>query len=361
MAEWYTIGQFSKKADVSARTLRVYEEMGLIRSHSRGQNGYRYFEEGQLEILERIKSFKSFGFTLKEIRALLIADIGMNSDKLVSFLNGRMVSLNELETEIKEQRQRIQNALNILNGKDQALKENEKLAIMKHFEESIPMITVRDFILFPGSYMAIFVGREFTKAAIKKSQAEYNGKIVVLSQKAFEMNEKPAVGEFFDVGTVSKIIEAKDLPDGTMKLVVHAEERCHVVDVLENAGISLARYSKLEPFSYIIPEESRIEILEQIQNHMIEGEKKLRLLMDLRNVKNGYSFLMRAAEAISVSKHTKNSTYKKTFTPGLFTVDAYSDEDNSAINMDLLRTQEILAETDGSQGAQKLLELLRQN
>jgi DNA-binding transcriptional MerR regulator len=166
MTEWYTIGQFSKMADVSTRTLRVYEDMGLIRSQLRGQNSYRYFQKNQLETLERIKSFKSFGFTLKEIRALLIADIGMNSEKLVTFLKGRLAALIETETIVREQRLRVEAAINILTRNNQQISELDKREVMKNFELATPVITVRDFVLFPGSKMSIFVGRPFSKAAV---------------------------------------------------------------------------------------------------------------------------------------------------------------------------------------------------
>jgi DNA-binding transcriptional MerR regulator len=44
MKNWLTIGQFSKKIGVSSKALRLYEKIGLITSHTRGENGYRYYD-----------------------------------------------------------------------------------------------------------------------------------------------------------------------------------------------------------------------------------------------------------------------------------------------------------------------------
>ena len=53
-----------------------------------------------------------------------------------------------------------------------------------------------------------------------------------MTQKEVQMNDMPAVGDFFDVGTVCQITEIKELEDNNLKIVVLAEERCHLVDVI---------------------------------------------------------------------------------------------------------------------------------
>src|SRR4051812_47554781 len=67
----YSIGQLAKIAKVSNRTLRYYEELGLIAPNSRGENRYRYYDESHLQRLNTIKMLQESGFALKEIVAAL--------------------------------------------------------------------------------------------------------------------------------------------------------------------------------------------------------------------------------------------------------------------------------------------------
>lgn len=67
-----SIGDFSKLAHISTRMLRHYDRIGLLHpSHVGNENGYRYYEQTQLDTLAKIETLKGFGFTLAEIAALL--------------------------------------------------------------------------------------------------------------------------------------------------------------------------------------------------------------------------------------------------------------------------------------------------
>jgi DNA-binding transcriptional MerR regulator/effector-binding domain-containing protein len=68
----FRIGDFSRLARVTIRTLHHYDEAGLlVPTHVDAQTGYRYYLAAQLEVLQRILLLKDLGFTLEEIRALL--------------------------------------------------------------------------------------------------------------------------------------------------------------------------------------------------------------------------------------------------------------------------------------------------
>ena len=71
------IGDFSRLARVTIKTLHHYDEAGLLRpAHVDAQTGYRYYTATQLETLRRILLLKDLGFTLEEIRELLRAELG---------------------------------------------------------------------------------------------------------------------------------------------------------------------------------------------------------------------------------------------------------------------------------------------
>ena len=66
-----SIGEFAKQGGVSARMLRHYDALGLLRPAHVGENGYRLYDEMQLPVLAQIETLKGYGFALAEIGGLL--------------------------------------------------------------------------------------------------------------------------------------------------------------------------------------------------------------------------------------------------------------------------------------------------
>src|SRR5579862_8956297 len=68
----FKIGDFSKLSQVSMKTLRFYDQLGLLKpTHVDDFTGYRYYTADQLPRLNRILAFKDLGFTLEQIGPLL--------------------------------------------------------------------------------------------------------------------------------------------------------------------------------------------------------------------------------------------------------------------------------------------------
>ena len=70
----YTIGQMSQLCHISARRLRYYESMGLLKPALAGENGYRYYLAEQLEQIAAIDRLQGYGLTLAEIGQFLQGD-----------------------------------------------------------------------------------------------------------------------------------------------------------------------------------------------------------------------------------------------------------------------------------------------
>lgn len=67
----YRIGMFAQMNHVTIKTLRFYEEQGLLApAHVDGENGYRYYTMAQMADLHRITALKQAGFTIEDIRRL---------------------------------------------------------------------------------------------------------------------------------------------------------------------------------------------------------------------------------------------------------------------------------------------------
>ncbi len=67
----YTVKQLAKLAGVSARTLHYYDEIGLLKPETVGENGYRYYSRAALLRLQQILFYKELDFNLKDIAGML--------------------------------------------------------------------------------------------------------------------------------------------------------------------------------------------------------------------------------------------------------------------------------------------------
>jgi DNA-binding transcriptional MerR regulator len=72
------IGRVAEHTGLSLRTIRFYEENGLVRPTSRTEGGFRLYSSDDVARLEVIKQMKPLGFTLEEMQELLglLADVG---------------------------------------------------------------------------------------------------------------------------------------------------------------------------------------------------------------------------------------------------------------------------------------------
>ena len=70
----YSIRKLSELAGVSARTLRYYDEIGLLKPSEISEAGYRYYGERELALLQQILFYRERGFDLKQIRKILYQD-----------------------------------------------------------------------------------------------------------------------------------------------------------------------------------------------------------------------------------------------------------------------------------------------
>jgi len=66
-----TIGQASASSGISSKTIRFYEELGLLRPAERFANGYRAYDESNIQTLRFIRRARDLGFSLQEIDKLL--------------------------------------------------------------------------------------------------------------------------------------------------------------------------------------------------------------------------------------------------------------------------------------------------
>ena len=75
----YTIGDAAKAAELPVKTVRYYDEIGLISPESRSEAGYRQYEEPEIRKLIFVRRARTYGFSVDECRELL--DLFENSNR----------------------------------------------------------------------------------------------------------------------------------------------------------------------------------------------------------------------------------------------------------------------------------------
>jgi ATP-dependent Lon protease len=113
---------------------------------------------------------------------------------------------------------------------------------MKFFEKTLrkgetldlPVVPLRDLVVFPGMVVPVFGGRRPTIEAIEEAMAG-NRKVFLLSQRT--VTQDPREEDLYTTGCVGHILQMMKLPDNSVRILVEAQERA-----------SLVTYSKREPF-----------------------------------------------------------------------------------------------------------------
>lgn len=91
-----SIGEFSKICGVSTKTLRYYDEIGLINPDEiNAESGYRYYSIEQLKRMLFINRLKSYNFSLEEIKTMLELEEDQSEDILCSALNHKRKEIQE--------------------------------------------------------------------------------------------------------------------------------------------------------------------------------------------------------------------------------------------------------------------------
>ncbi len=104
--------------------------------------------------------------------------------------------------------------------------------------QSLPLIPLRDVVVYPHMVIPLFVGRQNSIDALEYAMAADKA-IVVVAQKSATVDD-PKVEDLFEVGTSARILQLLKLPDGTVKVLVEGEQRVKIEQVDETEGFFTA-------------------------------------------------------------------------------------------------------------------------
>ena len=96
----------------------------------------------------------------------------------------------------------------------------------------IPVLPLRDVVVYPHMVIPLFVGREKSIACLEAAMDD-NKQVLLVAQKKADTDE-PAEADMFEVGTVATILQLLKLPDGTVKVLVEGQQRAKIHRFIES-------------------------------------------------------------------------------------------------------------------------------
>lgn len=143
--------------------------------------------------------------------------------------------------------------------------------------ETLPVLPVRDIVVFPYMIIPLFVGRDISIKAIDTALSS-NRMILLLTQKDLSI-ENPATTDLYSIGTVGMIMRMLKLPDGRVKILVQGLSKARVKKITQSGAFFTAAIEKIEevkPESLSVEEEAEIRsVKEQLDKAVSYGKTVL--------------------------------------------------------------------------------------
>ncbi len=118
--------------------------------------------------------------------------------------------------------------------------------------DAIPVLPLRDIVVFPHMIVPLFVGREKSIKALEEAMAGEKN-VLLAAQKDAQLDE-PAPDEIHGIGTLSHILQMLRLPDGTVKVLVEGQKRVRLTDYTITEDYFAASYEELDYLAPVSPE-----------------------------------------------------------------------------------------------------------
>jgi len=112
------------------------------------------------------------------------------------------------------------------------------------YEEEIPILSVRNTVLFPGVVIPITVGRQRSIRLVKKAQK--GNKLIGVCAQINANNDDPAWEDIYQVGTIAKIIKMIVLPDGNTTIIIQGKKRFKIKEQVTDDPYFMAKVEYLE-------------------------------------------------------------------------------------------------------------------
>ena len=137
-------------------------------------------------------------------------------------------------------------------------------------KDTIPVLPLRDTVVFPKMIVPLFVGREKSIHALQQVN-EIGGKVVLVTQKQASI-EDPKANDIYTIGTLGNILQMLKLPDGTVKVLIEGIDRIKVKQFYDDGNFISA---SIEELPEVQMDEREIEVLSRSVISMFEEYVKV--------------------------------------------------------------------------------------
>ncbi len=193
-------------------------------------------------------------------------------------------------------------------------------------KSTLPLLPLRDLIIFPHMMMPLFVGREKSINALEDAMNKQTD-IVLAAQRDAKTNN-PTVDDIFSVGTIGTIIQLLRLPDGTVKVLVEGKKRVRIENLAQSDNFFSADVTEIE--------------------EVIEDETEAKAL--LRSVKNTFEVYVKLNKRIPPETLMRVSTIED--------FSELADIIAAQLNLKLEDKQKLLELTDPAKRLEELFQLM---
>ncbi|MDR3388903.1 MAG: endopeptidase La [Rudaea sp.] len=162
----------------------------------------------------------------------------------------------------------------------------------------LPVLPLRDVVVYPHVVIPLFVGREKSVRALDMAM-EGEKRILLVAQRSPDIDD-PQAGDLYPIGTVATVLQLLKLPDGTIKVLVEGVTRAEVVGYAERNGVMTGHVRVLEP-AYT-RERREIEVVSRSLVSMFEQFVKLnrKIPPELLTTLSGIDDTSRLADTIAM-------------------------------------------------------------
>ena len=110
--------------------------------------------------------------------------------------------------------------------------------------ENLPLLPLRDVVIFPSVVTPLFVGREKSITALQASMAS-DKQVMLVAQKEAQI-DNPTIKNLYKVGTIATILQLIKLPDGTIKVLVEGNKRARIHEIKDLKDYQAVNVSFIE-------------------------------------------------------------------------------------------------------------------
>ena len=173
----------------------------------------------------------------------------------------------------------------------------EKTAISESAVHELPVLPLRDVVVYPHMVIPLFVGREKSVRALDIAM-EGDKRILLVAQRSPDTDD-PQAADLYSIGTVATVLQLLKLPDGTIKVLVEGSLRAEVASFADREGILTAYARTLDPIYTRGPRE--VEVVSRSLVSMFEQFVKLnrKIPPELLTTLSGIDDTSRLADTIA--------------------------------------------------------------